>query len=296
MELYQLIQFKAIAETGNMTQAAEKLCVSQPALSMTLKKLEAEFGVRIFDRQKKNIVLNDAGKLLLKHTELILEKVEDAQEAMAQFSKRENTFVVGFVESSPMWFFQSKWMSERDPHSLQCSIVPQKEKKIIENHILNGTFDAIVTIEPVTNSQLCCKHLIDDIELLAVPHSSELAKRTSVSVKNDKIPQMALYRIDNHFYHAHMNYYNSLSPKPEIISFPSLPLLLQYSNESDVPILASMLSVPHHPEFKERKVLVMEDEELLMRYYIVYKKSAKIKSLTDYFFKRADEAADFLAI
>lgn len=294
MELYQLVQFKAIAETGNMTRAAEKLRVSQPALSTTLRKLETEFGVRLFNRYKKKIVINEAGKLFLNHVDIILEMVEDLQHTMNQFSRKENTFVVGFVESSPMWFFQSKWISEEGTDSLDCKIVPHNED--VENLILSGTFDAVVTITPIKSNELCCKHLIDDVELLAVPHYSPLANKASASVKNDKILKMALYYIDNYFYYKHMEYYKSLYPSPEIISFPSLPSLLQYSCESDVPILASMLSVPHHPEFKERKVLVLEDEELLMRYYIVYRKKAKVNRLIEYFVKRADEAADYLLL
>lgn len=294
MELYQLIQFKAIAESDSMNQAAERLNISQPALSMTLKKLEAEFNVRLFDREKKNLVLNDAGKLLLEHTALILGKVEDLQTAMARISQREETFSVGFAESTAMWFFQSKWIGEMNRHTLQCSIVMEKDR--IVNGLLNGTYDAVVTTEPIETKGLICKHLIDDIKLLSVHFSSPLANRTTVSVRNDKISQMAIYKVDNHFYHEHMSYFNSLENGPEIISFTSLPLLAHFSHESSVPILSTMLSAPYHAELMDRKVLVLEDPELLMRYYIVYKRSERIKQLKDFFFKSADEAPDFLSI
>lgn len=293
MELYQLVQFKAMAETGNMTDAAEKLCVSQPALSMTLKKLEGEFGVRLFDRNKKNIILNDAGKLLLERTKRILNEVEVTQQMMHDFSRRSNVFVLGCVETAPMWFFQSKWIYENGLNSIDCKTVPLQD---VEKLILNGTFDAIITTSPLETKDLCCKHLVTDVELLAVPASSPLANKTMVSARAGDVKQLALCKLDGVFYQHHMQFFQSLEKGPEVLSFPSLALMTQYTNESNVPIMASLLSYPHHPEFKERKVVILEDPELLMRYYVVYRKSARTKILLDYLFKRADEAADFIAL
>lgn len=55
MELNQLNQFKIVAETENLTKAAENiLFVSQPALSISIKKLEDELGTPLFDREGKS--------------------------------------------------------------------------------------------------------------------------------------------------------------------------------------------------------------------------------------------------
>ena len=56
MELTQLLQFKTIAECKTMTLAAEHLHISQPALSMSLKKLEEELGTPLFERKKTTSV------------------------------------------------------------------------------------------------------------------------------------------------------------------------------------------------------------------------------------------------
>lgn len=66
MELKEIKYFIAIAETGNMSKAAEKLFISQPALSHFLSKLEASLNVKLFHKQSNNsLVLTDAGKILL---------------------------------------------------------------------------------------------------------------------------------------------------------------------------------------------------------------------------------------
>ena len=49
--------------TSDMTKAAEVLQIAQPALSQSIKRLEQELGVSLFEREKRNIRLNDAGAL-----------------------------------------------------------------------------------------------------------------------------------------------------------------------------------------------------------------------------------------
>jgi DNA-binding transcriptional LysR family regulator len=65
MELYQLRTFAAVAEEGHLTRAAERLHLSQPAVSGQIKALENEFEVRLFDRVSKGMELTTAGRDLL---------------------------------------------------------------------------------------------------------------------------------------------------------------------------------------------------------------------------------------
>ncbi len=65
MELYQLRGFAAVAELGHLTRAAERLHLSQPALSAQIKALEDELGVALFERSPTGMNLTAAGKRLL---------------------------------------------------------------------------------------------------------------------------------------------------------------------------------------------------------------------------------------
>src|SRR5215510_12371140 len=76
MELYQLRSFATVAEVGHLTRAAEKLHISQPALSAQIKALEDELEVALFERTSSGMVLTAAGHRLLAGAEKVLAAVQ----------------------------------------------------------------------------------------------------------------------------------------------------------------------------------------------------------------------------
>jgi DNA-binding transcriptional LysR family regulator len=72
MELYQLRSFAAVAELGNLTRAAERLHLSQPAVSAHIKALEEELEVVLFERGPGGMALTAAGRLLLHEAENVM--------------------------------------------------------------------------------------------------------------------------------------------------------------------------------------------------------------------------------
>ena len=63
MHLKEQLYICTIAECGNITKAAEKLFITQPALSLYINNLEKMFGVKLFDRVEKQFIPTAAGKL-----------------------------------------------------------------------------------------------------------------------------------------------------------------------------------------------------------------------------------------
>jgi DNA-binding transcriptional LysR family regulator len=77
MELYQLRTFVAVAEEAHLTRAAEKLFISQPAVSAHVKALEEELGVVLFLRSARGMQLTREGQALKVHAETALKGVGD---------------------------------------------------------------------------------------------------------------------------------------------------------------------------------------------------------------------------
>src|SRR3989304_720557 len=77
MELYQLKTFAAVAETGPRTRAAERLHISQPAVSPQIKALEEKLEVRLFERGPGGMTLTRAGARLLEEAAKVLAAAEE---------------------------------------------------------------------------------------------------------------------------------------------------------------------------------------------------------------------------
>lgn len=80
MEIQQLQYFKTVANMQHMTRAAEKLLISQPALSKSISNIEKELGVPLFDRQGRSIYLNRFGELFLRSVDIILAEYDRIKE------------------------------------------------------------------------------------------------------------------------------------------------------------------------------------------------------------------------
>ena len=98
MELHQLRYFVAAAEEMSMSRAAERVHVSQPALSRQIALLEEEIGVLLFDRIRKRIHLTEAGRFfLVKAKQLLCDAELSAQQVREQFGGVRRTLRLGFI-------------------------------------------------------------------------------------------------------------------------------------------------------------------------------------------------------
>lgn len=79
MELHYLKLFHAVAEYESFTKAAEVLHISQPALSIQIKKLEESLELKVFDKIGNRIVLNENGKTLFTYTQKIFNILDEAE-------------------------------------------------------------------------------------------------------------------------------------------------------------------------------------------------------------------------
>ncbi len=84
LEIKHLRMLCAISETGNMTRAAEKLYISQSALSQQLKDIEGKLKVDLFFRTRKRMILSPTGKKLLETAQRVIEAMENTELEIAR--------------------------------------------------------------------------------------------------------------------------------------------------------------------------------------------------------------------
>lgn len=89
MDSNQLAQFRAIAECGSITKAAQKLFITQPALSIALNKLESDLKCRLFVRRGKQLMLTAEGQRLLDYAVTVTDTIQQAEEYFFQMNQND---------------------------------------------------------------------------------------------------------------------------------------------------------------------------------------------------------------
>lgn len=101
MEIRSLKYFLTVAEEGNITRAAEKLCMAQPPLSRQIKLLEEELGVKLFIRGKRQTRLTEQGRFLKQQAEEIIFLLEKTEQQLGKMSgPLQGVVSIGTTETS----------------------------------------------------------------------------------------------------------------------------------------------------------------------------------------------------
>lgn len=103
IELYELRQFVAFADAGTLSEAAEILHLSQPALSRNMKKLEEDLGITLFERKKNKLDLNQNGIYVLGLAKKLLEEADSFTAKARDFDRRNRTISLGTCAPAPVW-------------------------------------------------------------------------------------------------------------------------------------------------------------------------------------------------
>lgn len=151
IELRHLRYFAAVAETGSLTEAAEKaLHTSQPSLSRQIRDLEYEVGAELFTRSVNGVVLTAAGRAFLDHARLALAQVDAGREAArraVQPAKR--SFAVGFLTGVEIDWLPAVTKVLRDElPTLEMNVSSDYSPNLADS-LMRGNLDAaFLRVEP----------------------------------------------------------------------------------------------------------------------------------------------------
>lgn len=178
MTLTQLIQFKTITETMNMTKAAKVLFVSESSLSQNLAKLENELGVQLFERNKKRLTLNEYGRRLLIHVNIIEREVSLIKEEIPEMTLQSKTLkVISFEEASLRYLCSA--ISMKYPDIILKTVIKDKSDEI--SSVLQGETDIAILDSAADEKELFSALICINKPKLSVPYGHRFFNRDSVS-------------------------------------------------------------------------------------------------------------------
>lgn len=181
MELLQLHYFRTVARLEHMTKAAEELRVAQPALSMTISRLEKDLGVPLFDRLGRQIRLNAFGRAFLAKVDVALTALDEG--------KREVTDMAG-AERGTIYFVTSTLDRLSEPLAAFRTLHPDISFRITQasmnemGSILNdGEVDLCLTSVPLDQPGIRELPILGEQVYIGVPLWHPLANRKSLKLQ-----------------------------------------------------------------------------------------------------------------
>ncbi|WP_318205172.1 LysR family transcriptional regulator [Streptomyces sp. SCL15-4] len=180
MDLLSLRYFQAVARHQHISRAAEELRVAQPSVSRTIRRLETDLGVPLFDRQGRRIRLNDHGAAFLARVDRVLAELDDARREMADAAGPGPGRVAVAAETLlQLSGVLSAFRALRPGVRVRLFQAPVDA---MHRHLRSAEVDFAIASQPIAGPGLRTLELVREEVLLAVPTGHPLAGRASVTV------------------------------------------------------------------------------------------------------------------
>ncbi len=184
ISLKQLRYFAAVARSGHFGKAAEFCNVTQPALSMQIRDLEHELGLRLFERRQRGVHLSDCGLEILKRSQSILTAVRDLEDyAHHHEHVLAGGLRLGVIPSLAPYVLPPLLPLLRQQYrNLDLRIRETVTDTLVEE-LVDGQLDVLLLALPITHPELITAALFEDRFLLVAPagwwHRRRKAKANS---------------------------------------------------------------------------------------------------------------------
>ena len=181
MNLNQLRVFHSVAKLQSFTRAVDVLCLTQPGISKHIKQLEAHYGVRLFDRLGKKVILTQAGEVLFDKTEVMFEQLNEAKVQIDDMKSLTGgkigigaSFTIGVhVLPKLLGAFIRRYPSIKISTDISLS-------QEIEGKVLSNSLDVGFVGHAVRDERLSLHRFLTDELAVIVPSDHRWAKRKTI--------------------------------------------------------------------------------------------------------------------
>ncbi len=193
MTLTELRYIVAVARERHFGRAAEACFVSQPTLSVAIKKLEEELDVKLFERGTSEVSVTALGDAIVRQAQIVIEQAA----AIKEIAQRGKDPLAGPLKLGIIYTIGPYLLPELVRHAIELN--PQMPLMLQENFtarlldmLRTGELDCAIMAEPFPDGGLAIAPLYDEPFMIAVPKAHPLARRKSVSAEELKQETMLL--------------------------------------------------------------------------------------------------------
>ena len=272
-----LKQFVTFYRTGTLRETAEKMHISQPALTRNMQKLETEFEVPLFHRTKNSISLNETGLLAAEDAEMLLRQTENMLRHARDFDRKNRTIILG--SCTPVLIPE---LIRRITDAYPMAAISSETQNISQllDGIRNGTYQlALLPFCPEDDGLSFRKWGEEHLSFL-LPKRHRFARRKSLSVSEMNGENMLLFQ-DIGFWH---DLVVEKMPDSKFLVQTERYTFLELVENSTMPVFTTDYShnvLPDTIPALSRVAVPITDTEFNVSYYLVCKKehSKKFGSL-----------------
>jgi DNA-binding transcriptional LysR family regulator len=182
IHLHQLSLFHAVAQTKSVSRAAERLFISQPAVSKQMKTLEQTLKMKLFDRHAKGISLTPGGLILAGYADRIFEMVDAAETSLADLASfRSGKLSVGAGPTVGTYLFPKAMVQFKKSHPSIHLHVETEGPELLRQRLLDGAIEFAVSESQLPSADFQSRILTYDLLIPVVGRDRLLAKEKSVT-------------------------------------------------------------------------------------------------------------------
>ncbi len=142
MDVRDLQVFLSVSKHLNFTRAGEELNLSQPSVSVRIRQLETQLGVKLFEQLGKKVALTDAGQLLVPYARRVLTAVEDAHHAIDELQGLERGSLRIGASTTPGMYLVPQVIARFKQRYPKIDIhLRIKDTREVEESVLRNEFD-----------------------------------------------------------------------------------------------------------------------------------------------------------
>lgn len=183
MELYQIKHFVAVVEAASFTKGARLAAVSQPAISASIAKLEAELDVKLLERRRARVVPTAAGARFLEFGKAMLSACSSIKAELKTIAAPK-LLRIGILQSFSSGHISNLLGSfRRENPNIALEVVDETNERLIEL-LTERQLDAVLTILDDDVAKFASTVLFNDPYVLAVSEEHRLAQLDSVTVED----------------------------------------------------------------------------------------------------------------